>query len=425
MILGIDTCHIRGVGGTVTHLVELLRVADPLAHGFSQVIAWGDQAILDRIEHRPWLLKSRQPLLDKSLLHRLYWQRYRLPRLAREAGCAVLFVPSGSFLCDFRPTVTMSQNMLPFEWRELRRFGGSWMTVRLVVLRLVNAHSFRRADGLIFLTRYARDFVMRTIKTTAAKTTLIPHGIGGQFACPGREQMAISQYSTDRPFRVVYVSSVSMYKHQWQAVEAVAQLRASGVPVALELVGAAYPPALKRLKRTLDRVDPSEQFARYSGTVPYGEMHTRYRAADLCLFASSCENLPNNLLEGMASGLAIACSNRGPMPEVLGEAGLYFDPENPRSMASALKTLIDSPELRARMAKASFERSRAYSWTRCARSTLDVLAEVARARATSGAMPFHEADWRPEHGIVDTCQTRPDNAADVDPGAANRTGSFN
>jgi glycosyltransferase involved in cell wall biosynthesis len=175
-----------------------------------------------------------------------------------------------------------------------------------------------------------------------------------------------------------------MFKHQWRAAEAVRQLRAMGLPVALELVGPAYPPALKKLKRALNRIDPSEQFARYSGAVPHGELRTRYREADLCLFASSCENLPNNLLEGMASGLAIACSNRGPMPEVLGDAGLYFDPENPRSMASALKTLIDSPELRARMASASFERSRAYSWKRCARETFDFLAVVARGgRASS------------------------------------------
>lgn len=204
MILGIDACHIRGGGGSVTHLVELLRVADPLAHGFSQVIVWGDQAILDRIEHRPWLLKSREPLLEQSLLHRTFWQRYRLSRLAREAGCAALFVPSGSFLCDFQPTVTMSQNMLPFEWRELRRFGWSWMTLKLVVLRIVHARGFRRADGLIFLTRYARDFVMKTIKTTTARTILIPHGIGGRFAHPPRQQLAISQYSADRPFRVLY-----------------------------------------------------------------------------------------------------------------------------------------------------------------------------------------------------------------------------
>ena len=51
------------------------------------------------------------------------------------------------------------------------------------------------------------------------------------------------------------------------------------------------------------------------------------REAELFVFASSCENLPNILIEGMAAGLPIACSRRPPMPEVLGDAGESFDPE--------------------------------------------------------------------------------------------------
>ena len=383
MILGIDACHIRGGGGGVTHLVELLRAADPLVYGFEKVIVWGDLAILDRIEERPWLSKRRDPLLEKSLPYRAYWQRYRLSRLARESECSVLFVPGGSFPGHFQPTVTMSRNMLPFERRELKRFGLSWMTLKLIVLRVVQARAFRRADGLIFLSRYAHDRVMPIIRRSAGRTTLIPHGIDDRFTCSVRKQFAIGEYSLDRPFRVLYVSSVDVFKHQWQVVEAVRELRAAGLPVALELIGPAYPPALRRLKRTMDLADPSGQFARYLGAVPHGELHSRYRLADVCLFASSCENLPNNLLEGMASGLAIACSDRGPMPEVLGDTGVYFDPENPRSIATALKTLIDAPELRARMASASLERSQKYSWKHCAEETFAFLAEVASGQPNS------------------------------------------
>jgi glycosyltransferase involved in cell wall biosynthesis len=51
--------------------------------------------------------------------------------------------------------------------------------------------------------------------------------------------------------------------------------------------------------------------------------------------------MPNILLEAMAAGLPIACSNRGPMPEVLGTAGLYFNPENPAEIACAIRTVID------------------------------------------------------------------------------------
>lgn len=379
MILGIDASNIR-VGGGVTHLTELLRAAEPLAHSFSQVIVWGGQRTLSRIEDRPWLLKSHQALLDKSLSYRTFWQRFRLDGLVRQAGCDLLLVPGGSYAGDFHPMVTMSRNMLPFEWQELRRWGWSLFVLKWMLLRGTQTRTFRRAAGLIFLTQYARDVVMRVINTTVGTTTIIPHGIDDRFACPPRKQLAIDCYSTDRPFRILYVSIVDMYKHQWKVAGAVAQIRKSGVPVMLDLVGASYPPALARLKQTMAQVDPSGEFIQYGGPVPHTELHKRYAQADLCLFASSCENMPNILLEGMASGLPIACSNRGPMPEVLSDAGVYFDPENEDDIARALRELIDSPELRTRLAKASFERVQAYSWRRCASETFEFLANIAAKR---------------------------------------------
>ena len=374
MRLCIDASNIRS-GGGVTHLVELLRAAEPLAHGFSQVIVWGGQATLNLIEDRPWLVKSHQPLLDKTLPFRTFWQRFRVSGLARLADCDMRFVPGGSYSGNFCPIVTMSRNMLPFDWRELRRYGWSFIGFRLMLLRWVQSRTFRRGDGLIFLTQYAHDAVMRIIKTTTVKTTIIPHGVDARFASPPREQRPISQFSVNRPYRILYVSIIDMYKHQWHVADAVAQLRESGLPVVLDLVGPAYPPALARLKRTIDRVDPAGEFVRYAGNVPHAELHERYAEAELCLFASSCENMPNILLEGMATGLPIACSNRGPMPEVLADAGVYFDPENPHDIARALRELIDFPDLRVRLVKASLERVQAFSWQRCADETFGFLAE--------------------------------------------------
>jgi len=175
------------------------------------------------------------------------------------------------------------------------------------------------------------------------------------------------------------VSTIDVFKHQWNVADAIGQLRAAGFPVVLDLVGPAYPPALQRLRDRLDKIDPSGEFVRYRGAVPYSGVHERYAEAHLCLFASSCENMPNVLLEGMASGLPIACSNRGPMPEVLGAAGVYFDPESVPDIAKALRELIDSPKLRARLAAASFERAQVYSWRRCGDETLAFLARLARA----------------------------------------------
>jgi glycosyltransferase involved in cell wall biosynthesis len=79
----------------------------------------------------------------------------------------------------------------------------------------------------------------------------------------------------------------------------------------------------------------------------------------------------------MAAGLPIACSNRNPMPEVLGEAGLYFDPEQPAQIAEAIQQLLEMPELRERCAWLAYERTQDYSWDRCAQETLDFIGQVA------------------------------------------------
>ena len=383
MRLGIDAFNLR-LGGGVTHLVELLRVAVPSDYGFDKVIVWSGRKTLSLIEDRNWLVKNNQDSLDKSLIYRFFWHRFRLSEQARSAGCNILFVPGGSFEGDFRPFVTMCRNLLPFEWNELRRYGFSWTTLRLLLLYIIQARTFRRADGLIFLTQYARNMVTRKIKNITDKSVLIPHGVNKFFTHPPRQQIPISQYSFAFPFRILYVSIVDVYKHQWHVAEAVGRLRKNGFPIALDLLGPAYEPALGRLRNTLNNVDPTGEFVQYLGPVSYEELPMKYTRADLCLFASSCENMPNILLEGMASGLPIVCSNRGPMPDVLGDTSLYFDPENPDDIARAIQELLQSPMLRFKSAQASFERARIYSWKRCAHDTFMFLAAFANNAAQKG-----------------------------------------
>jgi len=376
MILGIDAFNLRA-GGGVTHLVELLRAADPRVHGFDQVIVWGGAATLAKVADRDWLHKAHEPLLDRGLPSRVFWQLFRLKRLALQSGCGVLFVPGGSDASRFRPIVTMSQNMLPFEWHEMRRFGWSLSTLKCLLLRWTQSCLFRKADGVMFLTQYARDAVLKVAGTLRGKSVIIPHGINPRFLLCPRPQRPSSEFCDAKPCRVLYVSIVDVYKHQWQVVEAVAQLRSEGVPVVLELVG---PPAegMNRLNDTLNRVDPESAFSTYRGAVPYEELDECYANADIGVFASSCENMPIILLEGMAAGLPLACSNMGPMPEVLGNAGVYFDPENADDIARALRELIGSPDLRAKKAKAAFDRALQYSWKQCADETFHFLAEIAQ-----------------------------------------------
>jgi glycosyltransferase involved in cell wall biosynthesis len=380
MILGIDASNLR-TGGSITHLTELLRAADPEAHGFSAVVVWGARTTLTRIDERPWLRKRHHRLLDGGLARRSFWQRFRLSASAREEGCDALFVPGGSFAGDFRPIVTMSRNMLPFEWQEIRRYGVSRMTLKLLALRWIQSRSYLRADGIIFLTRYALDGVMRVIGSTPSRITTVPHGVDARFMIAPRAQRAIDSYSFEEPLRLLYVSTVDSYKHHDVLARAVASLRSAGLPVAVDFVGGAYGPAKRRLDALLQQIDPQRSFVHYHGPLPHAQLHATYANADLCVFASSCENMPNVLLEGMAGGLPIACSQRGPMPEILGDAGVYFDPEDVQSVSSALQRLIESPQLRDKLARASSQRAAVYSWQRCARDTLAFIAAVGAGHA--------------------------------------------
>ena len=379
-IIGIDASNICG-GGGVTHLVELLNAVKFRESDFSKVIVWGGKATLEKIADSPYIGKINLPLLNHSLPYRIFWQVFLFSAAAKKMGCDILFVPGGSFTTHFRPLVTISQNLLPFESKELFRFGWSFKTLKLLLLRYTQTRSFKRASGVIFLTKYAESAVRKITGALSAPIAIISHGLDIRFFSAPKLQKHISQYSVKKPLRILYVSIVDVYKHQWHVANAVAQLRRQGLPVCLDLVGPAYPPALKRLQGVLNKYDYPSQFLKYLGPVSYKALHEHYAYSDIFIFASSCENLPNILLEAMASGLPVACSKLGPMPEVLGDAGLYFDPESSTSIAEALHQLINSPELRLEKATKAYELAQQYSWERCAQETFQFLNKIAREKS--------------------------------------------
>ena len=376
-VIGVDATNLRR-GGGLTHLIELMATAQPGRNNFSRIILFGARQTLSKLPDREWIEKINPPYLDRGLLQRTIWQRFRLASSASVAGCDVLFVPGGSYSASFHPVVTMSRNMLPFEWTELRRYGWTLLSLKLLLLRWVQSRTFRNADAVIFLTEYAKRNVLRVTGALAGSTRIIPHGLNARFHSLPKVQRPISDYTSDKPYRILYVSIIDQYKHQWRVVEAVARLRKVGLPVSLDLVGPAYPAALKRLQRTLAMLDPEGNWACYLGEIPFEALHKCYANTDLGLFASSCENMPNILLETMAAGLPIACSNRGPMPEILGKSGAYFDPEQSGDIHRALQTLIESPGLRTQLSRASHKRAQQYSWRRCADETFEFLSETAR-----------------------------------------------
>jgi glycosyltransferase involved in cell wall biosynthesis len=376
MILGIDATNIIG-GGGVTHIVNLLNSVEQKPQLFEKVIIWASKNTLDQIENHPMIVKEHNTVFEENYLKRALWQHYKLGKMLRHNKCDLLFAPGGSFSCDFTPVVSMSQNLLPFEWQEMLRFGMSPMTLKMILLRWSQKRSYRRAEGIIFLTEYARSSVLKVTGTIKGGVAVIPHGLDTRFFMKPRPQRDINEFSEQQPFRILYVSTIEPYKHHWHVVEAIGMLRNEGYPVELELIGSFQPYAFPRLKRAIHRVDPNEHFIKYTGLVPHENLHKHYHAGDLGVFASSCENMPIILMENMASGLPIACSNYGPMPEILDNAGVYFDPVKPLSIAEAIKKMIVSPELRSQKAELAYRRAQDYSWKKCAIQTFGYFNDVA------------------------------------------------
>jgi glycosyltransferase involved in cell wall biosynthesis len=128
---------------------------------------------------------------------------------------------------------------------------------------------------------------------------------------------------------------------------------------------------------------------KFEDFVPHGDLPNYLAQADIFVFASSCENMPNTLIEAMAFGLPIACSNRGPMPEVLQDGGEYFDPESSESILNAVLRIMLDPELRDFRESRARELASRYSWSRCASETYSFIVDthkiIQNKRAKNGS----------------------------------------
>lgn len=376
MNLFIDASNLRR-GGGVTHLEEVLKTQAYLRHGIKRITIWAPQKTLDRIGDLPGLVRKSHPLIDKGRWHGVWFRKRHLDSLI-DPDTDLLWAPGGTYLGSFRPYVTMLRNFLPFEQPERDRFKYSRDWVRLLYLRRAQAKSFQRADGLIHISHKAHEVLNDLLDLQDVRQTVIHHGLSMRFLMEPREQVPLAAFTAEQPVRLLYVSHINHYKHQDKLIEAVAQVRAKGIPVELNLVG----PALPRAKPKFDAVrashDPNDEWVRWHGEIPYAEVQRFYHEADLYVFMSTCETFGNILLEAMASGLPILSSNRGALPEVHGGTAGSVDPESIAAVAEGLEGLIRDRDLRQRRANEAYERAKTFTWEKCADATFHFLKEIGK-----------------------------------------------
>jgi glycosyltransferase involved in cell wall biosynthesis len=356
------------LGGGQTYLLNLLAHLPDDQHMKIYIFAPASLALPD--DARIVRCATRWPTTNPLL--RAIWEALILPRTLVRLRCQLLFCPGGIIATRLPAhcrSATMFRNMLPFDPQALARMPWGLQRLRNVIIRRAMLRSMAGADLTIFISTYARGVIEALIRPPLALT--IPHGISPAFRSSARElarppALPASEY-------ILYVSRFDVYKHQLEVVTAYAMLpQALRQRFKLLLVGESHA-TLEQPVRALIAARGLEREVIVFGPAKYAELPAFYRHATLNLFASSCENCPNILLEAMGAGRAVLSSSVMPMPEFGADAALYCSPTDPDSIRQGLETLLADEPLRAALGHAAARRSAAFGWEQTARLTWGAL----------------------------------------------------
>ncbi len=371
--IGIDATSIVD-GGGFTHLSQFLFNYLKIKHYSTHKLnIYASLKVLNQLPNHPNFIKRNFPLLNKSRFHRVFFQLFLFDKFLNKE-CDILFSVTGDYTGVFRPYVAMSQNMMLYE----REF---WDEIKSIKEKAKFFFNFRRqqkcfknAEGIIFLSQYAKKYITKVLKIEDKNKAIIHHGISNQFISKKIEIICLNNYSEKSPFRFLYVSTVHVYKNQWHVVEAISKLKEKGYPVSLTLIGdIIYKPSGDKLKRTIDKADPKREFINHILHIPNTEMADQYFNHDGIIFASSCENMPNILLESMGSGKPIASSDKSPMPEFLKEGGFYFNASSVNSIFNTLENMLLSLKTSQDYSIKNIKELKNYTWEKTATKTIDFI----------------------------------------------------
>ncbi len=168
----------------------------------------------------------------------------------------------------------------------------------------------------------------------------------------------------------LYVGRRDPYKNLPLLIRCLDAVRKRGHPARLRVVGgddARYPEA--RQAATALRLDDA---ITWSGYIPDADLVTAYQRADVFVLPSRYEGFGLPVLEAMACGTPVICSNSSSLPEVAGDAALLIDPDRPDTLTDAMVRLARDARLRELYARYGITRAATFTWEKTARQTLVV-----------------------------------------------------
>jgi glycosyltransferase involved in cell wall biosynthesis len=282
-------------------------------------------------------------------------EQLRLPIAAGRVGAQLIHsLASTAPLWPRLPTVVTLHDVT---FLRIRTFGA----VTTLGMRAVVGGAARHADVLISGTAAARDEICETLGLDPRRFVVVPHGRGRApiaDALPLAEVRAAHQLEHARV--VLCVGAKRPHKNQEVLIRAAAELDGD---IVIVLVGHAEP--YETLLRELAAQEGVSERVRFVDPVSDAELEALWQIAECFAFPTLGEGFGLPLLEAMAHGVAVACSDIPVLREVGGDLPCFFDPHSPAGAAAAIRAALADPARGARgPAHAAL-----FSWERAAQGT--------------------------------------------------------
>ena len=284
-----------------------------------------------------------------------FWEQFILPLLVHPK--AVLWSPANTGPLSLSNQVLSLHDLTPLESPEWYQASFS-LWYRIFLPRLI-----RRVRRVVVPSEYIRQKVLARFSLPAEQAITIPCGVDTNRFQPGE------RYLDQTPY-LLFVGTLQPRKNLPVLLNVWGDIKKRYPGQVLVIAGAAG--------RSFQRVHlpGSQDQVRYTGYVPEAELPRLYAGATAFVFPSLDEGFGLPLMEAMASGVPVIASRAGAIPEVVGDAALLFDPNNPTELACELCRCLDQPELRSTLRLSGLERAKIFSWDTCAQRIWQVLEEA-------------------------------------------------
>ncbi|MFZ5801513.1 MAG: glycosyltransferase family 4 protein [Candidatus Omnitrophota bacterium] len=240
--------------------------------------------------------------------------------------------------------------------------------------RFMLRRAVRRAHHIIAVSRHTRDDCVRLLGADPEKITVIYEAVAGDLYSRGYGLSGSRKQ--DGPPYFLYVGLLKPHKQVHRLLRNFRQLRAEGkIRAELVIVGRkdrAYASEYRELAQLQD----GKEGVRYFSHLPDEELLRYYQGALALIHPSRYEGFGLTLLEGMAAHIPVLCSRAASLPEVAGDAALWFSPDSDPEMQAAMVRIERDGALRQELIAKGAERVKQFDWESAAQKTLTVYRKV-------------------------------------------------